>query len=88
VTRVVRNEPKTKGADELRLVMFTYDSEWVPECKALMEERLQQKIAKQRKAIMLLRYDAFAAKWEPVTADVANADEPFTTSNVSKALPQ
>jgi hypothetical protein len=85
VTKVVRNEAQKKGVDDLRIVMITYDVSWLPEYKSInaMEGR---PLSDKRKAMILLKYDAFQSKWIFVTSDIANASDEFKTFKVNNAL--
>jgi len=82
VTKIVSNEPETKGLDQYRVVVCAYDAVWDPEWKALLEEAQKQTVSSQRKAVVLLYYDPNTGRWSVVTQDLANTDAPFATSHV------
>lgn len=86
VTHVGRNEEIRKGLDVFRIVMAVYQVKWTPELQLLGELRDGSAPSEQRKMIALLKHDPFQSNWGMVTWDVADLDDDFKTSNVTKEL--
>jgi hypothetical protein len=82
---VVKNEEKNDGVDECRVLMLTYNAAWTPEYLTVAQA-FGTILKEQRKAMILLKYDPFAKKWEIRALDIANADGDFTTQNVSLSV--
>jgi hypothetical protein len=79
VESIVRNELRTIGADEYRLVTGTHVWDWTPVGSELASRAEGRPVSKERKFSMLLKYDAFKSDWQPELADFANRDEEFRT---------
>lgn len=102
VTRIVRNEEIKRGADEFRLVFFTYKSNFDPTYHELFSRA--RRLADQnssacvprcfippvmktdRKGKVLLKRDAFKSIWTATHNDLTNEDEEFWTDNVDTFL--
>lgn len=87
VTKVVKNEERKKGVDDYRLVMVSYNAEYNPVYKHYLDV-LGPPQSNSKKAIVLLKWDAFENKWKRVASDLANSNEEFATSFVARAIGQ
>ncbi len=85
VNRVVKNDLYKKGVNDYRVIFLTYTASW----NALYRKIMQLRgviLSDDRKAIALLKFDAFNNKWVIVAADIGDADREFQTNNVARAL--
>jgi hypothetical protein len=85
VDKIVKNVARSKGEDDYRLIMVTYNAQWTPEYKQAMAI-LGDSLSEDRKSMQLFKFDPFKSKWIWITGDVANLNEEFKTNNVSKKL--
>lgn len=86
VLDIVRNEEFRRGLEVFRIVMAVLQVKWAPEIQLYIQIRDGKGHSEQRKIVALLKHDPFQSKWGMVTWDVADVDEDFETSNVTKAL--
>lgn len=87
ITDVVKFEERKKGVDEYRMIMFKYQAQWEPTYQEY-GKATGRSLSKDRKAILLFKYDVFSNEWKIVSIDNANFNEEFSTKNVEKALAQ
>jgi hypothetical protein len=85
ITSIVRNELQRRGVTDYRVLFVTYTANWTTEYRQIQAAN-RVELSDARKAIVLLKQDAFAAKWKLLAADLANANAEFTTSNVTTML--
>jgi hypothetical protein len=88
IEKIIKNEVQQKGAETYRVVTATYKAQWTPEYKRKTEIADSIQLADDRKAIILFKYDSSKSEWIIITRDVANRDEEFKTTHVSKMLSQ
>ena len=85
VTSIAKNEERKKGVDDYRLVMVAFSVDWNP-LVSRHQEVMGRPHSKNRKAIVLFKWDPFTSKWVYVASDQANANEEFKTNYVTNTL--
>jgi hypothetical protein len=92
VSRIVKNEPFKKAADDLRVVMALYSGTWNPHFQAIVTARrkLEGKApyvaSSKRKSAHVLKWDPFKSQWLIVASDYADEGSEFESNNVQQYL--
>jgi len=85
INTVVKSESYKKGVNDYRVLFINYTVEYNPQFHKIVT-LLGSTYEKNRKAIVLLRFDPFQKNWSMIAFDTANANSPFTTNHASTAL--
>jgi murein DD-endopeptidase MepM/ murein hydrolase activator NlpD len=85
ITQIVQNEPRNLGVDEFAMLKFKYDADWNVHFQKYLANN-GVRVDRQRKAIVLLRWDDFEGTWILVAQDVANLSDDFATDTVNNWL--
>ena len=85
INSVVKSESHKKGVNDYRVLFLTYTANWNPQYYKIMAlvGRLYER---ERKAIVLLKFDPFQKSWNIIASDVEDSSKPFTTNYASTAL--
>jgi hypothetical protein len=86
IQRIVKNEPRTSGVDDYRVIMATFTEQWFPEVRRVVELATGHAPGDARKVTVLLKFDPFASQWRGIAAEFADINDDFTTHNVPGAL--
>ena len=86
VDRIVRNEHIKRGVIDHRVVMLTYKSLVEPHFKEAFQGTRIYSADPNKKAIMVLKLDAFSGKWTFLIGDFANEKSDFTSNSVERWL--
>lgn len=86
--KVVKNDIHLKGADVYRVVRLTCSMKCSPEYTQFYKLWIDKgrELSNERKAIVLLKHDAFQGQWKLDTWDAANLPDEFHTRNVNSVL--
>ena len=88
INKILKNDPYTNLIDDYRVVMVTVAVAWSNPYLQYISAVGGITLQSARKAILLVKLDPFAGKWEFVVGDFANATDPFTTAQVMSVIRQ
>ena len=86
IDRVEDNIARAFGSDEYRVVTFSGKIEFLPITAAYFLQYFSRKVKQEGRAIYLIKYEPATKSWTRITADWADENGQFKTSNVQKKL--